>query len=131
MIGAPCRSCFVLFPGHFGDLLVVLLGIYWGYLPLSLIPAGGFYIRERGTRTEYKIPGSMEDGVWKGPMGSFFLSLILSFFPPVNEPEIVDVARDHSLLQASVPTPHHLAMDQALDDPVRPLSLCFLVVLEN
>ena len=32
-------------------------------------------IRERGTRTEYEIPGRMEDGGWKRPMVSFFFFL--------------------------------------------------------
>ena len=42
-LGASCRSCFVSFSRRFDDILGVLLGIYWGYLPLSLIPEqGGF-----------------------------------------------------------------------------------------
>ena len=48
MIGAPCRSCFVSIPRRFENVLGVLLGIYWGYLPLSLIPEQGGYRSERG-----------------------------------------------------------------------------------
>ena len=35
--------------GSFRDVCFDILGIYyWGYIPLSLIPEGGYIIRERG-----------------------------------------------------------------------------------
>ena len=59
-------------------------------------------VRERGTRTEYEIPGRMEDGGWKRPMVSFFF--FLSFFsremsngaratrdPPVTHPRMIKI----------------------------------------
>ena len=51
--------------------------VLFGYISPSLLSAyAGGCIRERGTRTEYEIPGRMEDGGWKRPMVSFFFFLL-------------------------------------------------------